>query len=230
MPVTPTIKGAVQTGLINYNHLNSLQIKGLIMQLNKIDLHNRALLFINKNIEKFPHTKINDKLVGSLNQNIVFNFSNKNVNTDRRLINTQLSLGSKNDVSLSSKKITTGGNAIKLLKGNIDRSVTDFGPVLVKNPSRLGIINNAVKIISSFFNGLSSLISRPQFINKADKLIVRVYFFQNNNFNKDALFSNNKSNFIYNLFYGTAAAKAQYSAPKSQNFVAIIRDMLGQTK
>jgi len=76
---------------------------------------------------------------------------------------------------------------------------------------------------------LGCIIARPQFIYKTNKLIIRIFYYQNN-FNKDFLFNNNKSNFIYNLFNGTGAAKAQNSAPKSQNFAAIIRDMLGQTK
>jgi hypothetical protein len=86
-----------------------------------------------------------------------------------------------------------------------------------------------VKIITSFFKGLGCLIARPQFIYNADKLIVRIFYYQNN-LNKNPLFSNNKIGFIYNLFNGTSAAKAQNSAPKSQNFAAILRDMLGQTK
>ena len=123
------------------------------------------------------------------------------------------------------KTIQSGQNAIKLLRSK----VSDLGPVLVKTPSRLGIINNVVKILTSFFTGLYCLIGRPQFINKADKLIIKINFYQNNT-NKDTLLSNNKLNFVYNLFNGNAAAKAQYNAPKSQNFSAILRDMLGQTK
>jgi len=170
---------------INFYSLlsNAVQQKGLKMHLNKLDLHNRLILTLNKKIEKFPHNKISDKLGGSLNQNIVFNFNSKNFN--------------KNGLG----------------QGTI----------------RLSITNNVVKIITSFFKGLGCLIARPQFIYKTDKLIVRIFYYQNN-FNKNPLFSNNKSNFIYNLFNGTGAAKAQNSAPKSQNFAAILRDMLGQTK
>jgi hypothetical protein len=162
---------------------NTVKQKGLKMHLNKLDLHNRLILTLNKKIEKFPHNKISDKLGGSLNQNIVFNFNNKNFNRE-----------------------------------GLDQSTT-----------RLSITNNVVKIITSFFKGLGCLIARPQFIYKTDKLIVRIFYYQNN-FNKNPLFSNNKSNFIYNLFNGTGAAKAQNSAPKSQNFAAILKNMLGQTK
>jgi hypothetical protein len=122
-------------------------------------------------------------------------------------------------------KAVYGKNSIKLLRSKN----TDLGSVQVKNPARLGVTNNVVKFITSFFKGLSCLISKPQFIHKSDKIIVRIFFYQNN-LNKDTLFSNNKSNFIYNLFNGTAAAKAQYSSPKSHNFASILRDMLGQTK
>ncbi len=162
---------------------NTVKQKGLKMHLNKLDLHNRLILTLNKKIEKFPHNKISDKLGGSLNQNIVFNFNNKNFHRE-----------------------------------GLDQSTT-----------RLSITNNVVKIITSFFKGLGCLIARPQFIYKTDKLIVRIFYYQNN-FNKNPLFSNNKSNFIYNLFNGTGAAKAQNSAPKSQNFAAILKNMLGQTK
>jgi hypothetical protein len=204
--------------------LNTAQQKGLKLQLNKLNLHNRLMLTLNKKIEKFPHNKVSDKLGGSLNQNIIFNFSKKNANTDRRLINNKNLVITRPSLLTVGKLVTTE-NAIKILRSK----VTDLGPVHVKNPARLGIINNVVHIITSFFKGLGCLISVPQFIHKTDKLIVRIFYYQNN-FNKDALFSNNKSNLIYNLFNGTEAAKAQYSAPKSQNFSVILRDMLGQTK
>src|SRR5277367_1854448 len=71
------------------SYLNTVQQKGLKLQLNKLNLYNRLMLTLNKKIEKFPHIKVSDKLGGSLNQNIVFNFSNKNANTDRRLINNK---------------------------------------------------------------------------------------------------------------------------------------------
>jgi Mitochondrial ribosomal protein (VAR1) len=201
---------------------NTVQQKGLKMQLNKLDLHNRLVLTLNKKIEKFPHNKVSDKLGGSLNQNIVFNFSNKNSNTDRRLIYNK----NKNliiSIPSTAGKVIKGENTFKLLRSKI----TDLGPVQVKNPARLGITNNVLHIITSFFKGLGCLIARPQFIHKTDKLIIRIFYYQNN---KDVLFNNNKSNFIYNLFNGTGAAKAQYNAPKSQNFATILRDMLGQTK
>jgi hypothetical protein len=217
----------------NTHSLNSIQQKGLKLQLKKIDLHNRLMLTLNKKIDNFPHNKVSDKLGGSLNQNIIFNFSNKNANTDRRsiknLIMTRPSLltAGKTVVNptLNPLGVNKGCSAIKLLQSKN----TDLGPVQVKNPARLGIINNVVKIITSFFKGLGCFISRPQFIHKTDKLIVRIFYYQNNS-NKDTLFSNNKSNFIFNLFNSTNVAKAQYSAPKSQNFAAILRDMLGQTK
>jgi hypothetical protein len=205
---------------------NDVQQKGLKMQLNKLDLHNRLILTLNKKIEKFPHNKVSDKLGGSLNQNIVFNFSNKNFNTDRRLINnTNDQLVITSPSILNAGNIIKGENAIKLLKSKI----TNLESVQIKNPARLGIVNNVVQVITSFFKGLGCLISRPQFIYKTDKLIIRIFYYQNN-FNKESLFNNNKFNFIYNLFNGTGAAKAQYSAPKTQNFAIILRDILGQTK
>jgi hypothetical protein len=205
-----------------YNLLsNAVQQKGLKMQLNKLDLHNRLILTLNKKIEKFPHNKISDKLGGSLNQNIVFNF-NKNFNTDRRLINNK-NLVFTNPSILTTGKVVKGEKSIKLLKSK------DLGPAQIKNTTRLSITNNVVKFITSFFKGLGCLIARPQFIYKTNKLIIRIFYYQNN-FNKNPLFNNNKSNFIYNLFNGTGAAKAQNSAPKSQNFTAILKNMLGQTK
>jgi Mitochondrial ribosomal protein (VAR1) len=200
---------------------NAVQQKGLKMQLNKLDLHNRLILTLNKKIEKFPHNKISDKLGGSLNQNIVFNF-NKNFNTDRRLINNKNLVFTSPSI-LTTGKVVKGEKSIKLLKSK------DLGPAQIKNTTRLSITNNVVKFITSFFKGLGCLIARPQFIYKTNKLIIRIFYYQNN-FNKNPLFNNNKSNFIYNLFNGTGAAKAQNSAPKSQNFTAILKNMLGQTK
>jgi hypothetical protein len=209
---------------------NAVQQKGLKLHLNKLDLHNRLILTLNKKIEKFPHNKISDKLGGSLNQNIVFNFNNKNFNKyglaakGRRLINN------KNIVLTSPSILTTG----KVIKGEktiklLQNDPAPAGQGNIGGTTRLSITNNVVKIITSFFKGLGCLIARPQFIYNADKLIVRIFYYQNN-LNKNPLFSNNKSNFIYNLFNGTSVAKAQNSAPKSQNFAAILRDMLGQTK
>src|SRR5438105_3449613 len=101
------------------HHLNSIEQKGLKLQLNKLDLHNKLLLILNKKIEKFPHNKVNDKLGGSLNQNIIFNFSNKNVNTDRRLKNAQFSLISGNPTGLKTTPTQSGQNAIKLLRSKV---------------------------------------------------------------------------------------------------------------
>ena len=212
----------------NLYSLNTAQQKGLILQLNKLNLHNRLMLTLNKKIEKFPHNKISDKLGGSLNQNIVFNFNNKNglAAQGRRLINNKNLVITSPSILTAGKAINPKGkNAIKLLRSK----VTELGPVQVKNPARLGITNNVAQIITSFFKGLGCLIARPQFIHKTDKLIVRIFYYQNN-FNKNPLFSNNKSNFSYNLFNGTGAAKAQNSVPKSKNFAVILKDMLGQTK
>jgi Mitochondrial ribosomal protein (VAR1) len=214
--------------------LNTIQQKGLKMQLNKLDLHNRLILTLNKKIEKFPHNKINNKLGSSLNQNIVFNFNNKNSNT-RRLINNK-TLIIRSPSILTTGKIIKRENSIKLLKNKIkdlgqeaQSCPTWAGRAQIQNTTRLSITNNVIKIITSFFNGLGCLIARPQFIYKTDKLIIRIFYYQNN-FNNYPLFSNNKSNFIYKLFNGTGLAKAQNSAPKSQNFTTILRNMLGQTK
>jgi hypothetical protein len=157
---------------------NAVQQKGLKMQLNKLDLHNRLILTLNKKIEKFPHNKISDKLGGDLNQNIVFNF-NKNFNTDRRLINNK-NLVLTSPSILTTGKVIKGEKAIKLLKSKISHSLpplgqaesTDLGPAQIKNTTRLSITNNVVKFITSFFKGLGCLIARPQFIYKTDKLIV----------------------------------------------------------
>jgi hypothetical protein len=87
---------------------NAVQQKGLKLHLNKLDLHNRLILTLNKKIEKFPHNKISDKLGGSLNQNIVFNFNNKNglAAQGRRLINNK-------NIVLTSPSILTTGKVIK---------------------------------------------------------------------------------------------------------------------
>jgi hypothetical protein len=218
---------------LNLHRLNTVQQKSLKLYLNKLDLHNKLMLTLNKKIEKFPHNKINDKLGGSLNQNIIFNFNKNHNNIDRRFINInnklktissvdQISL--INNIALFTKNKNYGKNAIKLLK--IQDS--ELGFLKINNNNRLSITTNVVKFITSFFKNMLGLINRPQFIHKPNKLIVRIFFYQNN-LNKDVLF-NNKINFIYNLFNGTNVAKAQYNAPKSQNFAAILKNMLGQTK
>jgi hypothetical protein len=145
---------------INYS-LKSLtpnQFKVLQMKLAQLDLHNRLLLTINKNIYNHPHKKINDKMGNSINQSIIYNFS-------------------------------------KYSAGTVNNNISLIGPISTKNPSRLGIINYAVKIIKSVFDSLYCLISRPQFINKHDKLIVRILYYQNN-INKNPLFSNSNANSI----------------------------------
>lgn len=207
---------------------NTVQQKGLKIQLNKLDLHNRLILTLNKKIEKFPYNKISNKLGGSLNQNIVFNFNNKNSNTDRRLINNK-NLIISSPSNLTTGKIIKGNYTIKLLKNKIGPEGTELEQAQIKNTTRLSNTNNVVKIITSFFKELGCIIARPQFIYKTDKLIVRIFYYQNY-LNKDSLFSNNKFNFIYNLFNGTNVAKAQNSAPKSKNFAIILKNMLGQTK
>jgi hypothetical protein len=221
---------------LNLYRLNTVQQKSLKIYLNKLDLHNKLMLTLNKKIEKFPHNKINDKLGGSLNQNILFNFNkNNNNNIDRRFININGNNNVKtiglvdqipliNNITLLPKNKNYDKNAIKLLK--IQDS--ELGLLKINNNNRLSITTNVVKIITSFFKDMLGLINRPQFIHKPNKLIVRIFYYQNN-LNKDVLF-NNKINFIYNLFNGTNVAKAQYNAPKSQNFATILKNMLGQTK
>lgn len=132
--------------------LTQNQFKVLQMKLAQLDLHNKLLLTINKNIINHPHKKVNNKMGNSINQSIIYNF------------------------------------------GKYSSSAL-IGPVSTKNPSRLGIINFAVKIITSVFDSLYCLISRPQFINKHDKLIVRILYYQNN-INKNPLFSNSNANSI----------------------------------
>src|ERR1700733_8229460 len=121
---------------------NAVQQKGLKMQLNKLDLHNRLILTLNKKIEKFPHNKISDKLGGSLNQNIVFNFNNKN--TDRRLINNKnlpLSSGLGSVLTspsiLTTGKVIKGEKTIKLLKSKISSSLplTEINFSNIRNPA-----------------------------------------------------------------------------------------------
>src|ERR1700743_3103913 len=109
---------------LNLYRLNTVQQKSLNIYLNKLDLHNKLMLILNKKIEKFPHNKINDKLGGSLNQNIIFNF-NKNNNFDRRFININNNLKTIdsvdqisliNNIALFTKNKNYEKNVIKLLK------------------------------------------------------------------------------------------------------------------
>lgn len=141
--------------------LSKIQLEALKMQLVKLNLHNKLLLTINKRIINYPHTKINDKMGSSFNQNIIYNFS-KNT----------------------------------LLNNNNNNNSLNYTSSL-NNSSRIGVINFVVKIITSIFNSLYCVIAKPQFINKHDKIIIRIPYYQNN-IQKDALFTNSNSNYIFN--------------------------------
>ena len=142
--------------------LTKNQLEVLKMQLIKLNLHNKLLLTINKRIQNYPHTKINDKMSSSLNQNITYNFSkNKGTNSN-------------------------------LNKENILKYTS------INNSARVGVINFIIKIITSIFNSLYCVIAKPQFINKHDKLIIRIPYYQNN-IKKDSLFTNTDSNRVFNI-------------------------------
>jgi hypothetical protein len=149
--------------------LTKNQLEVLKMQLIKLNLHNKLLLTINKRIQNYPHTKINDKMSSSFNQNITYNFSkNKGTNTNVNLKN------------------------INLNKENI------FKYTSINSSARVGVIHFIIKIITSIFNSLYCVIAKPQFINKHDKLIIRIPYYQNN-VKKDSLFTNTNSNHVFNI-------------------------------
>lgn len=141
--------------------LSKNQLEALKMQLIKLDLHNKLLLTVNKRINNYPHAKINDKMVSSLNQSITYNFS-------------------KNTVPYISSQ-----------------NKNMFNYTAINNSARIGITNYVLKIINSFFNSLYCIIAKPQFINKHDKLIIRIPYYQNN-VQKNSLFTNTNSNYLYN--------------------------------
>jgi hypothetical protein len=149
--------------------LTKNQLEVLKLQIIKLNLHNKLLLTINKRIHNYPHTKINNKMGSSLNQSITYNFSKNN--------GTNSNLNFKN---------------INLSKENI------FKYTSINNSARIGVINFVIKIISSIFNSLYCIIAKPQFINKHDKLIIRIPYYQNN-VQKDLLFSNTNSNHVFNI-------------------------------
>src|ERR1700761_2008979 len=72
-----------------------------------------------------------------------------------------------------------------------------FNYTAINSSARIGITNYVLKIINSFFNSLYCIIAKPQFINKHDKLIIRIPYYQNN-VQKNSLFTNTNSNYIYN--------------------------------
>jgi hypothetical protein len=72
-----------------------------------------------------------------------------------------------------------------------------FNYTSINNSARIGITNYVLKIITSFFKSLYCIIAKPQFINKHDKLIIRIPYYQNN-VQKNSLFTNTNSNYIYN--------------------------------
>ena len=77
-----------------------------------------------------------------------------------------------------------------------DKSI--YNNTFINNSAKTGIINFVVKFLTSVFNSISCIIARPQFINKHDKLIIRIPFYKNN-IQKESLFTNKNSNFIFNL-------------------------------
>jgi hypothetical protein len=204
----------------NFYHLNTEQQKSLKFHLNKLDLHNKLILILNKKIEKFSHDKISDKLGGSLNQSIIFNFNNNT--KDRRLINIDKKL--KKIKLIEHIHLLNSNEVIKLLR--IKNSELDL--LKINNNNRISIITNVINIITNFFTSMSCLINRPQFIHKPNKLIIRIFFYKNN-LNKYNLL-NHKTNLIYNLLNGTNILKTQYNSYKNQNQNLIINNMLGQTK
>jgi len=68
----------------------------------------------------------------------------------------------------------------------------------INSSARVGVINFIIKIITSIFNSLYCVIAKPQFINKHDKLIIRIPYYQNN-VKKDSLFTNTDSNRVFNI-------------------------------
>ena len=68
----------------------------------------------------------------------------------------------------------------------------------INSSARVGVINFIIKIIISIFNSLYCVIAKPQFINKHDKLIIRIPYYQNN-VQKDSLLTNTDSNRVFNI-------------------------------
>jgi hypothetical protein len=149
--------------------LTKNQLEVLKMQLIKLNLHNKLLLTINKRIHNYPHTKINNKMGNSFNQSITYNFSKNN-----------------------------GTNSNIILKNINSNKENIFKYNSINNSARIGIINFVIKIISSIFNSLYCIIAKPQFINKHNKLIIRIPYYQNN-IKKDSLITNTNSNRVFNL-------------------------------
>lgn len=156
------------------------QLKALKMQKAKLDFYNRLLLTVNKRAAGAQiQSKINNSAGSSFNQNIVYNFSK----SSSPYYNSYLKNNNLND-----------NNILKYS--------------FINNSARAGIIKFVLKIINSIFNSLNCIIAKPQFINKHDKLIIRIPFYSNN-IQKDPLFSNINSNNIFNLLTTREALSEQ---------------------
>ena len=83
-------------------------------------------------------------------------------------------------------------------KNNNLNKENNFKYTFINNSARIGVINFVIKIISSIFNSLYCIIAKPQFINKHEKLIIRIPYYQNN-VKKDSLFTNTNSNQVFNI-------------------------------
>lgn len=149
----------------------------LITQNNKLilpkQLNNAQLKLLQMRLAELDQ---NNKLLLHLNKHIE-GYPHKKINDN---INNY-------PISSSAKFIDYSFN--KNIKGNL-------GHISSQSPSRTGIIDFVIKIIKSLFTSLSCLIGNPQFINKHDKLILRIPFYQNN-LRKDPLYTDKNVNFIY---------------------------------
>jgi hypothetical protein len=144
------------------------------MNINKQFSKNQVALLKNQ----INNIDLHHKLLLTLNKKIN--------NYPHAKINNKMGSSLNQSIIYSFNKISAPIN-----KNNLNSSI-------IYNSSKIGIIKFVEKIIYSFFNSLYCIISKPQFINKHNKLIIRIPYYKNNII-KNALFSNTNSNYIYNI-------------------------------
>ncbi len=140
--------------------------------------------------------KINNKI--EILSNLEFDNKNFKLNNTSKELNKKVLLNFNrtifnyphNNILPNIKKFTIIEYNFRLLKQNINNNLK------FKYYKSLEYL---LKILYSFFSSLNCILSKPIFINKPDKLIIRAYYYQSNNKNSNFLITNKDSNLAYKL-------------------------------
>jgi Mitochondrial ribosomal protein (VAR1) len=165
--------------------MNNNKVQNLINNKNNIIQKPKQLSIFQLKALKMQLAKfnLNNKLLLTINKRIN-NYPHNKIN------NKMGSSMNQNIIYNFSKNNTFNNNNYFINNSNLNSAS-------INNSARIGINNFVLKIITSIFNSLSCIIAKPQFINKHNKLIIRIPYYQNN-IQKDSLFTNTNSNYIFN--------------------------------